>query len=260
MKCNICADTTREIFTAKILKKHKVRYYLCSSCNFLQTENPFWFKEAYESPISRADTGILKRNQLFADRSSAIIFSFYDKHKKFLDFAGGYGIFVRMMRDKGFDFYWDDPFADNLFANGFEYKKQNNIELITALECFEHFWDPVSEMEKMLKVSKNIIFSTRLFDNLPPDPNEWWYYSLDSGQHISFYSVKTLKHLAKRFNLHLCTNKKDFHMFCQNKQSNLWFKSILKLADTGVTDLLEMRLKSFTDSDHNLLTKQGEAD
>ena len=60
--------------------------------------------EAYEAAIGITDTGILKRNHLFARRSSAVIASFYNSNKKFLDFAGGYGIFVRMMRDFGFDF------------------------------------------------------------------------------------------------------------------------------------------------------------
>ena len=31
-------------------------------CDFLQTEEPFWLKEAYESAIGITDTGIIKRN------------------------------------------------------------------------------------------------------------------------------------------------------------------------------------------------------
>jgi hypothetical protein len=220
----------------------------------LQTEDPFWLEEAYESAIGISDTGIIRRNQHFAERSSGIIFSFYDINNKFLDYAGGYGIFVRMMRDKGFDFYWDDPFAKNLFAKGFEYNKKHEIELITAFECFEHFTNPVSELKKILELSENILFSTTLFSGSPPNPNDWWYYSLASGQHISFYSVKTLKYLAEEFNLHLCTNNKDFHMFSQKKYNNNKFRILLKMGDAGLTKLIGMKLKSYTDSDHKLLT------
>ncbi len=47
----------------------------------------------------------------------------------FLDYAGGYGVFTRLMRDIGFDFYWHDPYTQNLFANGFE----KDIKLIQNL-------------------------------------------------------------------------------------------------------------------------------
>ena len=57
------------------------------------------------------------------------------------NYAGGYGIFTRMMRDIGFDFYWLDKYADNLLTNGFEYNKKihKKIEAITSFESFEHF-------------------------------------------------------------------------------------------------------------------------
>ena len=42
--------------------------------------------------------------------------------KKFLDYGGGYGILVRLMRDVGYDFYWFDKYSQNIFAKGFECK------------------------------------------------------------------------------------------------------------------------------------------
>ena len=67
------------------------------------------------------DTGIIKRNILLAKRTSAILFFLFNKKESFLDYGGGYGLFVRLMRDGGFNFYWNDPFTENLFARGFEY-------------------------------------------------------------------------------------------------------------------------------------------
>ncbi len=257
MNCKICSSESKEIFSAKILNKHVIKYYHCPVCDFLQTEEPFWLNEAYEAAIGITDTGILKRNHLFAKRSSTIIASFYDSHKKFLDFAGGYGIFVRMMRDLGFDFYWIDPFADNLFAKGFEHNKKDDILLVTAFECFEHFADPKVEIKKMLDISENIIFSTRLFQGIPPKPSDWWYYSLESGQHISFYSKKTLKHLAHNFNLHLNSDSKAFHMLSKEKHNDFWFKVILKLSDLGLSKLFHTGLKSKTELDNELLSKKS---
>lgn len=257
MKCRICSSESNEIFSAKILNKHVIKYYHCPECDFLQTEEPFWINEAYEAAIGITDTGIIKRNQLFAKRSSAVISSFYNSNNKFLDFAGGYGIFVRMMRDLGFDFYWYDPFAENLFAKGFEYNKQEGVLLVTAFECFEHFADPVKELKKMLDISENIIFSTRLFRGSPPKPADWWYYSLDSGQHISLYSSKTLKYLSSKFNLHLNSDNKAFHMLSKEKHNNLLFKIIIKLSDLGLTKLFQFGLKSKTETDNGFLSKKN---
>jgi hypothetical protein len=256
MKCKICNNESKEIFSAEIINKHNISYYFCPNCNFLQTEDPYWLDEAYKSAIGKADTGILRRNQLFAKRSSAIISHFFDANNKFLDFAGGYGIFVRMMRDIGFDFYWGDPYAQNLFAKEFEHNKQYNYELITAFECFEHFTDPINQIQKMLELSENIIFSTRTFQGSPPKPTDWWYYSLDSGQHISFYSITTLKYLAEKFKMHLNSDNKAFHMLSKKKINNLWFGAILKMSHVGFSRIFNYRLKSRTETDHELLSKR----
>jgi len=257
MKCGICSSESNEIFSAKILNKHVIKYYHCPKCDFLQTEDPFWLNEAYEAAIGITDTGLIKRNLLFAKRSSAVITSFYSSNKKFLDFAAGYGIFVRMMRDFGFDFYWYDPFAENLFAKGFEYNKHDGVLLVTAFECFEHFANPLEEIEKMLKISDNIIFSTRLFHGIPPKPSDWWYYSLDSGQHISFYSTKTLKYLANKFKLQLNSDNKAFHMLSKEKHNDLSFKLVIKLSDLGLTKLFQFGLKSKTEADNEFLSKKS---
>jgi len=115
---------------------------------------------------------------------------FFNKNGKFLDFAGGYGVFVRLMRDIGFDFVLYDKYTQNLFAKGFEYNPSHKIEAITTFESFEHFAKPMDEIESMLKISKNIIFSTELLPDPIPKPEDWWYYGLEHGQHISFYSKK----------------------------------------------------------------------
>ena len=260
MYCRVCSGESNEIFSAKILKKLDIKYYLCPTCNFLQTENPYWLDEAYKSAIGTTDTGLLKRNQLFSKRTAAVINLFFNKEKKFLDYAGGYGIFVRMMRDLGYDFYWVDPYTPNLLARGFEYHNSDTIELLTAFECFEHFVKPIIDIEKMISISENIIFSTRLFGKTPPQPKEWWYYSFESGQHISLYSITTLKFLAKKFNLHLCSDNKAFHMLSKKKASNFLFNMVLKLSDSGLNNFIGTRLKSKTELDHEFLSDKREID
>ena len=187
---------------------------------------------------------------------SILIYFFYDRGKKFLDYAGGYGIFTRMMRDVGFDFYWDDPFCENTLAKGFEYNSSdiNSIQLLTAFEVFEHLVNPVNELEKMLKISKNIVFSTILIPDPLPKPDEWWYYAFEHGQHISFYSKKTLEILAGKFNLHFYGYKELF-LFTEKKFSRIIFNSVMSLNKIGLFMFVKKLLKSKTMGDHFYLIK-----
>lgn len=257
MKCKICSGKATAIFSALVLEKYTANYFFCNHCSYLQIEDPCWLAESYDSAVSVEDTGLLKRNLLFSKRSSVIINFLFNKNGRFLDYAGGYGIFVRLMRDSGFDFYWSDPFTQNLIARGFEYTGEERIELLTVFECFEHFSDPIKEIETMLKISKNVLFSTRIFKGTPPDPDQWWYYYLNTGQHISFYSEKTLQFIAQKYNLFLNTNHKSFHLFSTKKLSNVYFNFLLGLSQLGMVTVLKLGLKSKTDMDFSLLTNRG---
>ena len=253
MNCKICNIESLPIFKAQILKKYEVQYYHCSKCDFVQTENPYWLKESYEDSINTSDTGLLSRNLYLARLTSILIYLFFDKTKKFLDFAGGYGIFTRLMRDIGFDFYWSDKYSENLLSKGFEYKENGEYQLLTSFETFEHFDEPSSEIENMLKMSKNIIFSTELFSGKPPKPNEWDYYGLGHGQHISLYSRKTLEFIAKKYGLHFYSNGRNFHLLTERKINRLIFKFSLKLNRFGLYHFVTKMMNSKTIEDWKLL-------
>jgi hypothetical protein len=208
-----------ERFRATILNRHPVAYYQCRECGYLATESPYWLDEAYQSPINASDTGILRRNAELSRLTAVFLFALYGRSGKFVDYAGGYGILTRMMRDLGFDFYWHDPHCPNLFARGFEYTQDGRKpDLLTCYEAFEHFVDPPAELEKMLALSGDILFTTELLPHTVPRPEEWWYYGLDHGQHISFYSRKTLEHLAERHHLNLYTDGRSFHFLTDRKK------------------------------------------
>jgi hypothetical protein len=217
MNCRICNHETNKAFTTKIMDKYDVTYYTCPNCEFLQTEKPYWLDEAYKLPINLTDTGILYRNYAYAKFTSAVISSLLDVEATYLDFAGGYGIFTRIMRDMGYDYLWDDQFTPNLIARGFEYKQEmGKVEAMTTFETFEHFVNPIEEMERMLKISDTIIFSTNLA-LAPVPPMDWWYYTFEHGQHVAFYREKTMNYLADQFGLHYYTNGGDFHMFTKRE-------------------------------------------
>jgi len=249
MNCEICGSKMDIIFNAKILNKYQIDYYFCENCRFLRTEKPFWLSESYVESINIYDTGVIARNISLSKRTATILFFLFDKNAKYLDFGGGYGIFTRLMRDIGFDFYWQDSYTQNLTAREFEYNENvKNIKGITCLEVFEHFVEPIKEIESMLRISKNILFSTELLPGILPPINRWSYYGFEHGQHLSFYSFKSLEFIARKYKLNLYSIG-SIHLFTEQRFNSLIFKMLVKLAGRGLFIFVKKMMKSKTFSD-----------
>ena len=248
MTCKICNSKTKYIFNSRIINKYDIKYYICENCGFLQTEEPFWLDESYVESINVSDTGYIQRNMHLSEKLTILLTLFFSDNARYLDYAAGYGVFVRIMRDIGFDFYWDDKYTSNLFAKGFEHKKSNMYEAVTSFESFEHFVNPTEEIENLLKVSKNIIFSTEVLPDPIPQPKDWWYYGLDHGQHISFYSKKTFEFIAKKYNLNYVSIG-ALHLLTDKKISSIYLK-VLYLTKFGFHRILQKKLHGKTWSDH----------
>jgi len=216
---------------AMVLGRHDVRYYRCPACGFIQTETPYWLAEAYSSAITRSDLGLVSRNLLCARLTPLVIVTLFDRRARFLDYGGGYGLFVRLMRDQGFDFYRHDRYAENLFAAGFDAadRPAAGYELVTAFEVFEHLVEPRAEMEQMLAYSRHILFSTRLTPEPAPDLQSWWYYGLDHGQHVALYSRQALRVLGQQFGLRLYSCGRDWHLFTEKNLPPAVFVFVCRL-------------------------------
>lgn len=252
MKCKICDSDSEKIFSHLVLKKYDVVYYQCKNCFYIQTEEPYWLEESYNNPLNIDDTGILKRNADFAKKTSVLNYFLFNPKKSFLDYAGGYGVFTRMMRDAGFDYYWTDKYAQNILSKGFEDTGKNKFESVTAFEVFEHMVDPKVELEKILCYSENIIFSTFLITDKYPD-DSWWYYGFSHGQHVSLYTIESLQILGKKFGLNFYTNGNTFHLFTKKELSNTYFNFLLKLSKYGLFTFVKSNLQSKTDTDASIL-------
>jgi hypothetical protein len=211
--CRICAADCRHQFSATILRKYPCAYFYCDQCGLLQTEEPYWLEEAYKSAIADADTGLVYRNLRLSGLVSTLLFFLYDREAKYLDVAGGYGMFTRLMRDIGFDFYWSDIYCQNLLARGFESTTTAPpFAAITAFEVLEHVTNPVEFIANALKQAetRTIVFSTEVFDNDPPQ-QDWWYYAFQTGQHVSFYQRRTLRMIGKILGLN-CYSSGSLHL------------------------------------------------
>ncbi len=228
MNCKICSGEVSKVFSKKILNKYDVNYYQCKNCQFMQTEDPYWLDESYKSAINYSDIGVASRSLLFSENSTFLFSSNgFDRTKQYMDFGAGYGLYVRLMRDNGFNFYWQDDYCDNLFATQFTFneipKEKRRFEVITAFEVFEHLVNPIQEIEKMLTMTDSILFSTELTSNWKGDLETWWYIGPMHGQHIAFYHKNTLSYIANKYGLNLYTNK-SMHFLTKRKISPFKYK------------------------------------
>ena len=212
MNCKICASSSIFFANAKLLNKYDVDYFKCRDCGFVQTEDPYWLAEAYSEAIAGSDIGLVTRNMNLSACARLLIEQYFNADGRFLDYGGGYGLFVRLMRDKGFDFYWSDKFCKNLFAQGFEDQGNVQYELITAFELLEHLVDPVQEISEMLKLGHSLLFSTSLLPDSNPSPDEWWYYARHEGQHIAIYTPEALKRLSQQLGCNLYSDGESVHL------------------------------------------------
>lgn len=253
MKCKICDSEVKFVKTLKVRKFYDAKYYYCSACGYMFIDNPTWLSEAYKEPIADTDTGYVLRNVYLSRKTLVLLKFLFGTKSSFLDYAGGYGMLARLMRDYGIDFFTDDLHTPNLFMKGFEYKNQT-VEALTCFECFEHFVSPIEEIEKMLKISKNIFFSTSLLPKEIPE-DDWEYYGLKHGQHISFYSLETLSYIANKYKLNFCTDGANLHLFTEKKIPNWLFRLLLSLTKLQLDLIIRKMLKSKTIEDAIYLQK-----
>jgi hypothetical protein len=210
MKCPICLGAMEVCFTARVLNKYNAQYEVCKECGFLRAHEPHWIEEAYSSAIALADTGLVMRNIAIVHKLANVVYWVLNERGdgRYLDVAGGYGMLTRLMRDIGFDFYWNDKYSKNLLALGFEYKQSYGAcRVASAIEVLEHVTDPVSFIEETFAFSgaNALLFTTELYEGAPPKPDAWWYYAFSTGQHIGFFQRRTLVALADRLGLHFAS-------------------------------------------------------
>ena len=251
--CRICESNAERFATSdNILRKYIANYYRCPNCDFIFIADPFWLPEAYATALAKADTGALHRNVTTASVTCCVLRLLRPRSKLFLDFGGGHGVLVRMMRDLGFDFHWSDAFAENLFARGFEQQPGCKYDLVTAFEVLEHLANPLDEISKMMALADDVLVSTEILSDPPQKPGDWWYYAISTGQHISFYSKKTLNVIARKFDRHV-VSAGAIHFFSKSPISSLTFNVIANARLARITKLAARR-RSLVQADFERFT------
>jgi hypothetical protein len=259
-RCQICAGTTRKAFDAVMLGRHAVSYYFCDRCQHLRTQQPFWLAEAYSSAIARADTGLVMRNLSISRSLACLLYEFFDRDGRYLDLAGGTGLLVRLLRDVGFDAYWEDAYCANLLAAGFEAPPgSTGYAAVTAFEALEHMEEPLAFLEAALarSATRTLVFTTELFEGAPP-PTDWWYYAFPTGQHISFFTRLTLETLARRLGLTLHSDR-GIHMLTGLSIEPRRYSKVLKRAGRGLYEDVCAKMPSRTQDDHQRMLRLSQA-
>ena len=220
MQSNITGGETAYIFTKKILGKYDVKYYKCLQTGYIQTEEPYWLAEAYASAITKLDVGLVARNQLVSPIAQKLIYTYFNSDGRFLDYAGGYGLFTRLMRDKGYNFYNTDKYCQNIFAEFHDLallSDQAEFEMITSFEVVEHLAKPYPTLDEMFSHSSSIFFTTEILPTHVNTIDSWWYLSVETGQHVGLYTTDALAYMAKQYDKYFYTDGKWLHLFTNKK-------------------------------------------
>jgi hypothetical protein len=226
--CLVCRSVSESFAGATIMGKYPVEYFRCRDCHFIQTETPYWLEEAYGAAIVPTDVGLIARNERLARIADRLLRFTFPHAMKCLDYGGGYGVFTRMMRDRGHHFFHRDPHCENLFAAGFEADLQRDrFELATAFEVFEHFVRPHDDLQQLDTLADHWLVSTEVVPEPAPRPDQWWYYVLDGGQHVSLWSRRALQCVASHYGRQLISHR-GLHLFARSKVNTFVATQLLR--------------------------------
>jgi hypothetical protein len=211
--CRVCRTDAEFFFEKQILGKYDVAYFKCRNCGHVQTEAPHWLAEAYRDRDSKLDVGMADRCIWTAQTLVALAWRLsVGPDEACLDWGAGTGLFVRLCRDYGMNFFYFDRYPQNVFARGFEanLSSQRNWACISAFEVAEHLASPLEDFGDLFRLSpRYVILSTVLYQGESPD---WWYFT-DNGQHVGFYTLRSLELIGSQYGYQLASNGRDLHLF-----------------------------------------------
>ena len=251
VNCRLCLSKSSYVFKKKLLQ-FSVSYFQCQRCGYLQTEEPFWLEDAYKEEINLTDTGLASRSIHNLGVVLAFILSSEIKKALLLDYSGGYGLLTRLLRDSGVNAFWSDKYCKCLFSRGFEDNGNTKYDIVTSFEVLEHLHNTKKELKEIFKKGENFIFTTCLYHkNVPSD---WCYFGSEHGQHIGFYTRRSMQYISKQNNFFYNCVFNSYHIFTKNRFSiyKFYFYYIIVRAFSAH----HLVFKSKTWTDHMLLKRK----
>ena len=200
------------------LSRIPIYYAFCNACGFCFTPDLFaWTLDEFEERIYN-DEYILVDPDYIESRPKAnatnlhSMFGSLAPSIRHLDYGGGNGLLVKLLRESNWNSFSYDPFVDR----NTDVERLGKFELITAFEVFEHVPDVkglMSNLRLLLSPNGLVLFSTLVSDgNIHPNQRiSWWYASPRNG-HISLFSKNSLAILARQSGFNFASFSQGFHV------------------------------------------------
>jgi Methyltransferase domain len=229
LTCKICGGATEAFGESVVLGRYRARYSRCTTCGYVAVDDPHWLAESYaDRAIAALDTGIVVRNLWLAEAVDALLRWRLRDVRRALDYGGGTGLFVRLMRDRGHDFHWLDPHCANVFALGFEAADDQTFDLVTCFEVAEHLPDPIPVFERLAARAPAMLLTTELLPATNNRPGEWHYYAPETGHHVGFFTMTSLQRLAQRLGRHFASDGRMLHAITTKPLAPRWLRAAAK--------------------------------
>ncbi len=198
--CRLCGHEAKFRFHQTIMRRRRTAYFECTECGSMQTESPDWLAEAYAASDNVLDVGRAQRNLMTAMFCAYILEQVNLRRDSLcLDWGGAEGLFCRLMRDRGFNFFLYDRYSKPVYAIPFSVPDPGTLQpsVVTVFEVFEHLPDPYRDLASIFMLKPRfLIFSTELYCGQGTD---WQYFSLYGGKHVFFYSRRAIEWIANHF-------------------------------------------------------------
>jgi SAM-dependent methyltransferase len=180
-----------------------VYYARCAACGFcfapeFSTLSPEEFKAwIYNDEYILVDPEYVETRPRKNAANLLALFPDLPASVKHLDYGGGNGLLVNVLRESN----WNSVSYDPLLDRDISIERLGKYDLITAIEVFEHVPDVqklMSDLRLLLSPDGFVLFTTLLSDgNIHANQRLTWWYASPRNGHISLFSKRSLEILAK---------------------------------------------------------------
>ncbi|MGM0508541.1 MAG: class I SAM-dependent methyltransferase [Fusobacteriota bacterium] len=214
-RCKICKSDNLDIINDK---KDKNKYFWCQECDFIFIDKENIVDSNTELEVYKKHDNTIENEgyvKMFERFIANGINPYCKKSGEVLEFGSGPGpVLAELLKRRGYEVDIYDPY----FSPEKVYKNKK-YDIITSTEVFEHFKDPLKEMDLLTKLLKDdgyVVIMTRFHPQTEEKFKKWWYRR--DLTHISFYTPKTLGKLAYKYDLDLVFyDDRDICVFKNNK-------------------------------------------
>ncbi|HKL13630.1 MAG TPA: class I SAM-dependent methyltransferase [Halanaerobiales bacterium] len=196
MKCKLCGS--------KRIKKISIEenYYFCTNCELIFIEKGAEPSEKQEFEIYKTHENTHENEgyiNMFKEFIKKLFIEHLDEINEVLEYGCGPGpVLADILENKGLNVTKYDPF----FYPDLKFQDQQ-YDLITSTEVFEHFQDPKEEITKLIKLMKPNAYLAVMtsFHNQIDHFKDWWYRR--DSTHITFYNLNTFKYIENNYPLQI---------------------------------------------------------